>query len=229
MSRAARVDEIVGWLERKGSKRLRDGLVRYGIVTDKAFGIQVGDLQRYAKALGRDHALAQELWRTGWYEARMLCSWIAEPARLTPAQMDRWAKDWDNWGICDTIYLHCFDRSPHAWGRAKAWRTSKAEFVKRGAFALVAGMAVHDKACPDGPFLDALDWMERAADDERNFVKKGVNWALRAVGRRNRALRAPATALARRLAGREEPAPRWIGKDALRDFAKVDARKAAKA
>ncbi|MCC7004094.1 MAG: DNA alkylation repair protein [Gemmatimonadaceae bacterium] len=220
------VAEILEWLRRHGSQRNIDGMARYGIVSrHPVMGVSVGDLQRYAKTIGRDHALALALWRTKIYEARMLCAWIDDPERVTSAQMDRWARDFDNWAICDTMVMHCFDRSPFAWAKVRAWSTSKDEFVKRAAFALVASMAVHHKQSSDATFRPAFKLIARAATDDRNFVKKAVNWALRAVGRRSPALRTEAIALANVLAARDEPSARWIGKDALRDFARVAARK----
>ena len=210
--------EILAWMKRRGTKRNRDAMARYAIVAPKAFGISVGDLRALGKKLGRDQKLADALWKTGWYEARMLSSFVADPEAMTPAHMDRWARDFDNWAICDTCCFHLFDRSPHAWRKIKQWSRSREEFVKRAAFALLASVALHDKKGPDAPFLTALPLIERAAPDDRNFVKKGVSWALRGVGRRSAALHAPSVALARRLAASEAAAARWVGKDALREL-----------
>jgi 3-methyladenine DNA glycosylase AlkD len=219
------VTEILDWLVQHGSSRNIAGMARYGIVSrHPVMGISVSDLQRYAKTIGRDHALARRLWKAKVYEARMLCAWLAEPERLTSSEMDRWARDFDNWAICDTMVMHCFDRSPLAWTKVRAWSASKDEFVKRAAFALVASMAVHDKQASDATFRPAFKRIARAATDERNFVKKAVNWALRAVGRRSPALRAEAIAVANALAARDEPSARWIGKDALRYLARVTPR-----
>ena len=212
------VPEILAWLERKGTKKNRDGMARYAIVAPKAFGVSVGDIRALGKTVGRDHALADALWKTGWYEARMLVGFVADPARVTPAQMDRWARDFDNWAICDHLCFHLFDRTPHAWRKIAQWGRSRDEFVKRAAFALLASVALHDKEAPDARFLATLPLVERAAADERNFVKKGVSWALRGVGRRNKALHGPAVAVARRLAASDASAPRWVGKDALREL-----------
>jgi 3-methyladenine DNA glycosylase AlkD len=132
--------------------------------------------------------------------------------------MDRWCRDFDNWGICDTVCFCLFDRTPHAWAKIAKWSGSREEFVKRAAFALLASLALHDKTTADGPFLASLPLIERAAADERNFVKKGVSWALRGVGRRSPALKAAAVTVAGRLAASTEPAARWVGKDALRDL-----------
>ena len=212
------VPEILAWLERRGTKKNREGMARYAIVAPKAFGVSVGDLRVLGKKVGRDQRLAEALWKTGWYEARMLVGFVADPARVTPAQMDRWARDFDNWAICDHLCFHLFDRSPHAWTKIRQWSRRREEFVKRAAFALLASVALHDKQAPDAPFLRALPLVERAAPDTRNFVKKGVSWALRGVGRRNAALHGPAVAAARRLAASSEPAARWVGKDALREL-----------
>jgi 3-methyladenine DNA glycosylase AlkD len=227
---AERVRDALAWLERRGSKRNRDGMARYGIVATKVFGVSVAMIQQLAKRLGRDHDLALALWETGWYEARMLSAFVDQPERVTQRQMDRWARDFDNWAICDTVCLHLFDRTPHAWRKVEQWSRRREEFVKRAGFALLAALAVHDKRSGDAPFLSSLGWIERAASDERNFVKKGVNWALRAVGRRGPAVHAKAVALAGRLAESSDPAPRWVGKDALRELTSpaVQKRVAAK-
>lgn len=219
------VTEILAWLKRHGSKRNRDGMARYGIFSEKMFGISVGDLQRYAKSLGRNHDLALSLWETGWYEARMLSAFLDEPARVTPAQMDRWTRDFDNWGICDTVCMHLFDRTPHAWGKAALWSKRKDEFVRRAAFALMASLALHDKVTGDEPFQRFLRLVEGAASDERNFVKKAVNWALRAIGERSLALQVSAVAIAKRLATSENATERWVGRDALRQLATPAATK----
>jgi 3-methyladenine DNA glycosylase AlkD len=215
---AARVREVLAQLERLGTRATRDGLARYGIVAPRAFGVPVGAIKQLGKRIGRDHELALALWATGWYEARMLCAFVGEPDRITPAQMDRWARDFDNWGITDTVCFSLFDRSPHAWKRIGPWAKRREEFVKRAAFALLASLASHDKRSGDAQFLATLPLIERAATDERNFVKKGVSWALRGIGHRNAKLHAAAVKLAQRLAASEAPAAIWVGKDALRDL-----------
>lgn len=212
------VQSVIRSLERSGKKSVRDGMARYAIPSDRAFGISVGDLRLLAKRLGRSHTLAAELWESGWYEARMLATFVDEPSRVTPAQMDRWAKDFDNWAICDTACFHLFDRTPHAWRKVAQWATRREEFVKRAAFALLASLTVHDKQADDEPFAQALLLVEQAADDERNFVKKAVNWALRSIGKRNPTLHSAALAVAQSLADKPQAAPRWVGKDALREL-----------
>lgn len=216
------VQTALAWLEDHGSRQRREEMgPRYGIVTkDKTYGVSMADIQVLAKCLGRNHELAAALWDTGSYEARMLASFVDEPARVTSAQMDRWCRDFDNWGLCDTLCFKLFDLTPHAWAKVTRWSVKREEFVKRAGFALLACLALHDKSAGDEKFLACLPLIERAAADERNFVKKGVSWALRAVGHRNAVLGAAALTLARRLADSAEPAPRWVGKDALRDLAK---------
>jgi len=224
------VEAVIAELKRRGTKAGRDGMARYAILSDKAFGVSVGALRQLAKRLGTDRDLAAVLWKSGWYEARMLATMVDDPAQVTVAQMDRWCGDFDNWAICDTACFHLFDRTPHAWGRVSAWAKKKDEFGRRAAFALMWGLSVHDKRSGDAPFLEGLALIERAAGDDRNFVKKAVNMALRAVGKRNPALNTAAIAVARRLAASEQPAARWNGKDALRELtgASVARRLAAK-
>jgi 3-methyladenine DNA glycosylase AlkD len=209
---------VISSLKKASSKKTLDSLPRYGITTDKAMGVSVGDIRDLGKRLGRDHDLAAALWDTGWYEARMLTAFVDDPARVTPSQMDRWCRDFDNWGICDTLCFHLFDKSPHAWSRIHKWHDARGEFVKRAAFALLASVALHDKKLPDTPFVKSLSLIEDAATDDRNFVKKGVSWALRLIGRRNPALNVEAIALSRRLAASDYPAARWIGKGAVKEL-----------
>lgn len=213
------VDSVLAWLQRHSSKATREGMARYGIPSDNASGVSVGDIRDLGKRLGRNHELALALWETGSYEARMLTPFIDEPARVTPAQMDRWCRDFDSWAICDALCFHLFDKTPHAWAKIAKWSTGREEFVKRAAFALLASVALHDETAPDAPFLKSLALIERAATDDRNFVKKAVSWALRGIGKRNPALHAAAVKLARRLAGSPHSAARWTGKDVLRDLA----------
>ena len=212
------VREVLDWLAKRGSQRNRYGMARYGIVARKAFGVSMGTMQSLAKRLGRDHALALALWKSGWHEARMLCAFVEDPARVTPAQMDAWAADFDNWAVCDTLCFKLFDRTPHAWRKAAQWSRKKDEFVKRAGFALMASLALHDRTATEDRFRTCFPLIERGAIDDRNFVKKAVNWALRSIGNRSPALYADALALARRLAASDNPAARWIGTDAVRDL-----------
>jgi 3-methyladenine DNA glycosylase AlkD len=213
------VRTVLASLKRLASKRIRDEMgPRYGVHTDKAFGVPVGAMQKLAKSFGRNHELAAALWNTGWYEARMVAAFMDEPERVTPAQMDRWCRDFDNWGLCDTVCFHLFDRTPHAFAKVAQCSRRNDEFGKRAAFALLACLALHDKRADDEAFLRCLPLIERAAADDRNFVKKGVSWALRLIGRRNAALNAAAVALAQRLSASPHPAARWVGMGAVREL-----------
>jgi len=213
-----RIAEALAWLKKHSSTSVRDGMLRYAIPNDDALGVKMGDIQKLAKQLGRDHALALALWKTGVYEARMLCAYVDEPAKVTRAQMHAQALDFDNWAVCDTLCFALWVRTPHAFPMIRKWAGHRDEFVKRAAFALLASVALKDKAADDAEFIAALTLIEKASGDDRNFVMKGVNWALRGIGRRNAKLRKAAVALAKKLAASDDAAPRWIGKDALRQL-----------
>jgi 3-methyladenine DNA glycosylase AlkD len=208
----------VAWLRDQGSETFRAGLERYGLPTEKAFGVPVGTIQKYGKTLGRDHALAQALWQSGWTDARMLASFVGEPDKVTAAEMDRWCKDFDSWGIVDTVCFTLWDRSPHAWTKAAQWSKRKPEFEKRAGFVLMACLAAHDKTAADAAFVKFLPLIEQGAADERNFVKKGVSWALRHIGHRNAKLHVAAVKTATKLSKSADATERWVGKDALRDL-----------
>ena len=221
-----RVQEALDWLAAKASaKTLEEMAPRYGIVTDRAYGVSMANMQLLAKRLGRDHDLAQALWETGWYEARMVACMVDDPARVTPRQMDAWRADFDNWGITDTVCFKLFDQVPHAFAKVGEWAALNDEMGRRAAFALLACLALHRKEPNDDFYLDGLKLIETAATDDRNFVRKGVNWALRAIGgKKSPTLRTAARETAKRLAASANPAARWNGKDALRAFAKADAK-----
>jgi 3-methyladenine DNA glycosylase AlkD len=216
-----RVAEAVAWLKKRGIKKNVDGMARYGIVATNPIGVSVGEVRTLAKRFGRDHALAHELWEAGYYETRLLTAFVADPAALTAREMDYWIGQCENWADVDTLCFACFDQSPLAWGRLPVWAKRKGEFEKRAAFALLASLALHAKQAPDVRFLKALPLIERAASDERNFVKKGVSWALRAMKRRGPEVRAKALALATKLAASDNATERWVGRDGLRDLGKT--------
>jgi len=208
--------EVLAFLQRKGSRRNVTGLARYGIKAARAFGVPMGTLLALARRVGKDHALALGLWESGWYEARLLAALVDDPEQVTRRQMNAWAAAFENWGDCDTVCFKLFDQTPFAWEQARKWTGSPREFVKRGGFVLMACLALHDKSASDKQFLSLLPLIEKGARDDRNFVMKGVNWALRAIGRRNRALNTAAVKVAQRLTSSEEASTRWVGKDALR-------------
>ncbi len=221
---------IVAELRALGSARNRAGMARYGINVENAFGVSVYELRKIAKRLGTDHALALALWGTGNHEARLLACFVDDPAAVTERQIEAWVRDFDSWDVCDQATTSLFDLTKHAWSKAVEW-------VKRAGFALMAGLAVHDQSATDRAFLKLLPLIERGASDDRNFVKKAVNWALRNIGKRNRALNAAAIACAtqirtsanQRADGERggDPAARsarWVATDALRELASAKVR-----
>ena len=217
--------EVLEWLDRRGTQRNREGMARYAIQSPKVFGVSTATMRPLAKRIGCNHDLALALWKTGWLEARLIATLIADPRAVTPSHMDAWARDFDNWAVCDSACVHLFDRTPHAWSRARVWSRRRAEFVKRGAFAMIAGLAVHQKQAGDDRFIAMLPLIERASDDERNFVRKAVNWALRQIGKRNEVLNDAAVRLATHLAASTTRAARWIGRDALRELTSSGVRR----
>lgn len=222
-------DAAITWLRRHATRATRDGMARYGVPADHALGVTMAQMKLLAKEIGRNHTLAAALWATGIYEARMTAALIDEPAQVTGAQMERWCKDFDNWGIVDTVCFALFDKTALRWEKVTKWASAKGEFQRRAAFALLWGLTTHDKSAPDASYISGLALIERAASDERHFVKKAVNMALRAVGKRNRALHAAAVAVATRLAASDHATERWIGGDALRELTgPVVARRIAK-
>lgn len=220
------VAAVLAEMKRSGSPAYKaDMAKRFGIVTKApVYGLAVGTLREMAKRLGPDHLMAEALWKSGVFDARMLATMVDNPAEVTPAQMDRWVKDCDNWALVDTACFHYWDKTPHAAKQIEKWSSAKGEFVKRAAFALMASCALH-KHSTDADQLKGLKLIEREAHDPRNFVKKAVSWALRAIGGKGSAkLKAAARALAKRLAASDDAAERWIGKDALREFNKKDGK-----
>jgi 3-methyladenine DNA glycosylase AlkD len=218
-----RLFEAMAALEALGEAKVRDGMSRYGIVTtERVIGVSIANIQKVAKRFGRDHKLAEALWETRVYEARLLVAYVADPAALTPDQMDAWTRDMDNWATPDTLAFKLFDQSPHAFAMVDRWADDPDEWVKRMAFALLASLALHDKKRIDEPFLERLPLIEAAATDERNFIKKGVSWALRSIGgKQSPALRTAARELADRLAASADKTANWIGRDAQKAFAKA--------
>ena len=219
------IASILRALETHADPAFRDTMgPRYGIVTaDRVLGVPMAKIHAVAKPLGRDPEFAEALWQTGVYEARMLACMVDDPATVTTERMDRWRADFDNWAVTDTLCFKLWDRTPHAFAATDRWATLEDEFGRRAAFVLLASCALHRKGA-DADYLPRLPLIHAAATDERNFVKKGVNWALRAIGgRKSPALRTAARDLAATLAASPDRTRRWIGKDALRAFAKADA------
>jgi 3-methyladenine DNA glycosylase AlkD len=211
-------EEIIAYLKTLSNPESVAGMARFGINPENTLGISMPVLRQTAKKVGRDHTLALELWASGIHEARILAALVDEPQKVTPEQMDAWAADFDSWDVCDQACATLFDRTPHAPGKALAWSERQEEFVKRAGFALMACLAWHDKKADDALFESFLPAILREATDERNFVKKAVNWALRQIGKRDRNLNAKAIQVAYEMAQLPGKAPRWNATDALREL-----------
>jgi 3-methyladenine DNA glycosylase AlkD len=191
------------------------GMARYGINPEGTLGVSMPQLRATAKREGRDHALAEALWATRLHEPRILAALVDEPAEVTAEQMERWVRDFDSWDVCDQVCANLFDRTPFAYEKAAQWARREPTFERRAGFALMAALAWHDKRAADDRFLPFLPLIAEAADDERNFVKKAVNWALRQIGKRDVALNDACVTLAEELSARESRAARWVGRDAV--------------
>jgi 3-methyladenine DNA glycosylase AlkD len=194
------------------------GMSRYGINTEKAFGVKIPVLRQLAREIGKDHPLALELWETGYHEARLLAIFIANPKNVDEALMEKWVLDFDSWDICDQCCSNLFQRTPFAFQKASEWTNRHEEFVKRAGFVMIAVLAVHHKKVSDNQFLHFFSLIEREAGDERNFVKKAVNWALRQLGKRNTFLRDIAIETAERIKTQNSKSARWIAADALKEL-----------
>lgn len=195
-----------------------EGMKRFGINSENAFGIPTPDLAAMAREIGRDQALALDLWDTGFHEARIMAAMVAVPERFTPGMMDSWCEEFDSWDVCDQVCMKVFRYSPHARDKIAEWAVREEEFVRRAAFALIATLSVSDKSSPDELFEPYFEFIVEASTDERNFVKKAVNWALRQLGKRNQEMWYKAIGVAEELMLSRNKTARWIGTDATRDL-----------
>jgi len=211
-------DEIIKKLKSMRNPKNIEGMARFGINPNNTLGIPIPVLRKMGSEIGKNHALANELWFSGIHEARILAGLIADPMMLTKKQMDRWASDFDSWDVCDQACMNLFDRAPFAYAKAKEWAGRDEEFVKRAGFALMASLAVHDKHAGDEVFIALLPLIQRESRDERNFVKKAVNWALRQIGKRNPALNREAVKTAKEISKFDSKTAKWIAQDALREL-----------
>jgi len=191
---------------------------RFGINVESAWGISLPELRRTAREIGKDHELAAYIWDSGKHEARILACLIDDPKKVTDSQMELWVLDFDSWDLCDQCCSNLFDRTPYAWDKAVEWSERDEEFVKRAGFVLMAALAVHDKKAADGRFMAFLPLIRKQASDDRNFVKKAVNWALRQIGKRNTRLNLFAIEVAEELRASKVKSSRWIGSDAFREL-----------
>ena len=212
------VEGILKKLKEKSRPDQLEGMARYGISTEGRLGVKVPDLRKIAKEAGKDHALALELWKTGIPDAQIVAALVGEPEKLTEAQMEDWVKDFNSWDVCDQVCMNLFDKSPLAIKKIHDWSKREEEFVKRAAFALVACLAWHDKGAGDETFIQLFPVIKQGATDERNFVRKSVNWALRHIGKRNINLNKAAIKVAEEIKEMDSKAARWIASDALREL-----------
>ena len=223
---AMRFKEIIAELRSMGDPQAAAGMARYGIKADRALGVSIPRLQGLAKKIGKKHNLADALWSSNIHEARILACMVADAQQVTEAQLERWVKEFDSWDLCDQCCNRLFRKSEFAHQKALAWACRPDEFVKRAGFVLMAVLAVHDKKAADRQFDPFFELIKKeAAIDERNFVKKAVNWALRQIGKRNLALNKKAITLAEEIQQNESKAARWVAKDALRELRSEKVRK----
>lgn len=220
-----KASEVIEELREMGDADAVAGMARYGIATKAAFGVSVSDLRAIARRLGRDHGLALELWDSGFHEARILASMVDLPEEVTERQMEKWVSEFDSWDVCDGCCGNLFDRTPYAYAKASEWSRKKQEFVKRAGYVLMAELAVHDKAAKDSAFTGFFEDIVRGSTDDRNFVKKAVNWALRQIGKRNRKLNIEALAVAKRISEIDTKSSRWVASDAVRELKSESVRR----
>jgi 3-methyladenine DNA glycosylase AlkD len=223
MDKMAIVD-ILRWLESEGKQENRDGMARFGINIEKAYGVSMPALRSKAAKLGRSHELALALWDSAAHEARILACLVDDPKKVTEDQMEYWASGFNSWDLCDQCCSNLFDRTQLAYRKAEDWSFREEEYVKRAGFVLMAALSVHDKKADDVKFLHFLDIIYTGADDDRNFVKKAVNWALRQIGKRNKVLNAAAIETAKKIGWKNSRSARWIASDALRELANEKVR-----
>ncbi len=226
MADQQKCQEVLARLKLHADPQAVAGMARYAIRAANIWGVSAPNLRRFAKEIGKDHRLAARLWRTGIHDARLLATLVDDPAKVTPRQMESWAKVFDSWAVCDAACGCLFDKTSYAWDKAVEWTAQDEEYVKRAGFVLMAALAVHDKQAPDQRFEAFLPLLIRHATDERNFVKKAVNWALRQIGKRSRRLNRLAVRTAKDIRQIDSRAARWIAADALRELTsdKVQAR-----
>ncbi len=212
------LEDILRKLESLADPKAVEGMARFGINARNTFGVSIPNLRAMAKKIGRNHVLAQQLWSSGIHEARILAGMIDAPDMVTEEQMDSWVQDFDSWDVCDQCCSNLFDKAKFAHQKAVEWSRRNEEFVKRAGFVLMAALSVHDRKAKDEAFLKLLPIIKRESTDDRNFVKKAVNWALRQIGKRNTALNGAAIETAKEIQKADSKSARWIASDALREL-----------
>jgi 3-methyladenine DNA glycosylase AlkD len=211
-------DQIIANLKEHANVQAVEGMARFGIRPTQALGVSIPTLRKMAKQIRRNHALALALWESGIHEARILASMIDEPTLVSAQQMEEWVNDFDSWDVCDQVCGNLFDKTPYAYEKAVQWCQQEQEFVRRAGFVMMAELAVHDKKAPDEAFIQFFPLIRHYADDERNFVKKAVNWALRQIGKRNAHLRTLALQCASDIKRMDSKTAQWVARDALKEL-----------
>jgi 3-methyladenine DNA glycosylase AlkD len=214
----ASVKDVLDKLQSKAQPEQLKGMAKYGMTVEQRLGVSVPDMRKLAKEIGRDHKLALDLWKTGIAEARILAAMVGDPAKLTEEQMEDWVKGINSWDVCDQVCMNLFEKNQLAWKKIADWSEREEEFVKRTAFSLIACLAWHDKKASDEKFIKLFPVIIRGATDERNFVKKAVNWALRNIGKRNLNLNEAAINTAKEIQRLDSKAARWVASDAIREL-----------
>ena len=214
----ASVKDALQKLQSKAHPEQLQGMAKYGMTVEQRLGVSVPDMRKLAKEIGRDHRLALDLWRTGITEARIVASMVGDPAKLTEDQMEDWVIGINSWDVCDQVCMNLFEKSQLAWKKIADWSEREEEFVKRSAFSLIACLAWHDKKASDERFIGLLPLIIQGSTDERNFVKKAVNWALRNIGKRNLNLNRAAISAAKAIKRLDSKAARWVASDTLREL-----------
>jgi 3-methyladenine DNA glycosylase AlkD len=212
------LEDIIKKLKALSDPKAVEGMARFGINPENTYGVSIPNLRKMAKEIGKDHSLAQRLWSSGIHEARILASMIDDPNKVTRKQMDKWIEDFDSWDVCDQCCMNLFCKASMAWEKATEWTSREKEFEKRAGFVLMACLAWYDKGSPDSKFLLFLPAIKREASDDRNYVKKAVNWALRNIGKRNLDLNRKAIETAREIHEMASRRAKWVAADAIREL-----------
>ena len=212
------VKDVLDKLQSKARPEQLKGMAKYGMAVEQRLGVSIPDMRKLAKEIGRDHKLALDLWRTGIAEARIVAALVGDPDKLTEEQMENWVKGINSWDVCDQVCMNLFEKNRLAWKKIVDWSEREEEFVKRTAFSLIACLTSHDKKASDEKFIELFPVIIRGATDERNFVKKAVNWALRNIGKRNLNLNEAAINTAREIKRLDSKAARWVAADAIREL-----------
>ncbi len=211
-------NDIIKKLKSLSNPEAVKGMARFGISPDNTYGVSIPNLRKMAKETGTDHTLAHQLWASGIHEARILASMVDVPKMVTEAQMESWVKDFDSWDVCDQCCMNLFEKTEFAYQKAVEWSSNNKEFIKRTGFVLMARLAVSDKKASDENFQKVLPLIKRESVDNRNFVKKAVNWALRQIGKRNLNLNKMAIEAAEEIQQIDSTSARWIASDAIREL-----------